>query len=123
MPIDDELIQEGEDTYHTFRIAAGDFFAPYATDAVAEHNTDVMVEWAKTNLPYGLNSLTKIGGWEISFRACLGADALERDPNWISWTDRKAQLLEEHNNLTAEESKRRYFSNDFEYRKFIDEVN
>ena len=122
MPIDDELIQEGEDTYHTFRIAAGDFFAPYATDAVAEHNTDVMVEWAKANLPYGLNSLTKIGGWEISFRACLAAGTLQRDPSWLSWADRKKQLQEEYVALTASDAKQRY-QNDPEFRKFIDEVN
>jgi hypothetical protein len=122
MATDDELIQEAEDTYHTFRIAAGEWFGPYATASVAQFNTDRMVEFAKDNLPYSLNSLTKIGGWEISFRACLAAGTLQRDETWISWTDRKKQLQEDWDTLSAADSKIRY-QNDPEYKRFIDEVN
>jgi hypothetical protein len=113
---------DAEDTYNSWKIAAGDLFAPFATEAVAEYNTDVMVAFAKDNLPYSLNSLTKIGGWEISFRACLAAGTLQRDPSWLSWADRKKQLQEEYVALTASDAKQRY-QNDPEFRKFIDEVN
>jgi hypothetical protein len=122
MPIPDELIFEAEDTYNAWKIAAGELFAPFATEAVAEFNTDVMVAWAKDNLPYSLNSLTKIGGWEISFRSCLAAGTLQRDPSWISWADRKKQLQEDWDTLSAADSKIRY-QNDPEYKRFIDEVN
>jgi hypothetical protein len=107
MSIDNEQLSEAEVSYDVFRISMGESFAPFATVSVAERNIEVMVSWAKDNLPNGIASLILQGGWEVSFNACLAAGTLTRDLNWRSKADRIAAFKDITKYMPAAEFKLR----------------
>jgi hypothetical protein len=105
------------DSLNVFLALAGEKFAPYATESVIEGNLEIIYRFGKEHLPGGLAAFKEVGAYEIAFAQTI--NALTRDPNWISRADRRKQLQDEHDLLSAAESKRRYFS-DSEYKLFID---
>ena len=83
MEISDEQIWDGEDSYAVFKSLMGEAFAPFATETVAEHNLTKMAEWGVSTLQGGVSAAKNVGFWDLSFKACLAAGTLQRDPGWI----------------------------------------
>jgi hypothetical protein len=121
MSIDNEQLSEAEVSYDVFRISMGESFAPFATVSVAERNIEVMVSWAKDNLPNGIASLIIQSGWEVSFNACLAAETLTRDLNWRSKADKIAAFKAETAFMPASQFKEKLLS-DSEFRKLAEEA-
>jgi hypothetical protein len=105
------------DSLNVFLALVGEKFGAYVTENVIEHNLEIVYRWGKEHLPGGLFTFREVGAYELAFSQTI--NELTRDPNWISRADRRKQLQDEHDLLSAAESKRRYFS-DSEYKLFID---
>jgi hypothetical protein len=101
--------------YESFKIEAGELWAPYATTPELEElNLTVLYGYGRDVFPSGLLAFMQIGAYELSFNACVAAGTLSRDPNWLSRSEVRARAKETFerlfNSLPSATSKKVYFN-------------